>query len=110
MNSKIRSVDVERGRICCDKLVVREYELWRLRYTERLARSSEPDTNTLKGREVIIALELVALVPLGFCEVLQEHLEDPCEAHRDCPLRYLRLSPRKSKTSSSLAQDIAAAS
>ena len=102
---------MERG-LGCDKMVAHEheYELWRLRYTERLARSSEPDTNTLKGREVIIALELVALVPVGFCEVLQERLEDPCEAHRDSPIRYPRLCPRKSNTSNSLAQDIAAVS
>ena len=57
---------MERG-LSCHKLAVRkhEYELRRLRYTERLARSSEPDTNTLKGREIIVDLELVALAPVG---------------------------------------------
>ena len=68
---------MERGRKLCEQLVVHGYEQWRLRYTERHARSSEPDANALKGREIILALELVALVPFGLLEVLQEHLEDP---------------------------------
>ena len=107
----MENVDVERG-LGSDKLVVREheYELWRLRYTERLARSSEPDTNALKGREIIVALELVALVPVGLCEVPLEDLEDLCEAHEEHPMRYRRLCPRESKTSRSIAPDIAAVS
>ena len=89
MNAK-RNIDMECGQPRRAKVIVREYEPWRLRCTARRALSSVPDTNTLKGRELIRALELEApVVPEGLREVLHEHL-DPCKAHFEHPIRLLR--------------------